>query len=39
MRRARCRHGRAFTGFVAGAARLRDGEPVAVPVRPSSIFA
>lgn len=39
MPRARCLHGRAFTDFVAGAAPLRDGEPVAVPVPPASIFA
>ncbi|WP_143590559.1 spermidine synthase [Thermoactinospora rubra] len=38
LTQARCLYGEALTNFVAGAAPIRDGEPVPVPQPPPAIF-
>ncbi|WP_328808933.1 spermidine synthase [Nonomuraea montanisoli] len=38
LTQARCLHGDALTRFVAGAAPIRDGEPVLAPVPPPAVF-
>ncbi|MFI6298911.1 spermidine synthase [Nonomuraea sp. NPDC050790] len=38
LTQARCVYGAALTNFVAGAAPIRDGDPVLAPVPPPSVF-
>ncbi|MEV0144547.1 MULTISPECIES: fused MFS/spermidine synthase [unclassified Nonomuraea] len=38
LTQARCLHGDALTRFVAGAAPIRDGDPVLAPVPPPAVF-
>jgi spermidine synthase len=38
LTQARCVHGEALTNFIAGAAPIRDGDPVLAPVPPPAVF-
>ncbi|MEO3857068.1 fused MFS/spermidine synthase [Acrocarpospora sp. B8E8] len=38
LTQARCVHGEDLTNFIAGAAPIRDGEPVVAPVPPPDVF-
>jgi spermidine synthase len=38
LTQARCVHGEALTNFIAGAAPIKDGDPVLAPVPPAALF-
>ncbi|MFG6197106.1 spermidine synthase [Nonomuraea sp. JJY05] len=38
LTQARCVHGQALTNFIAGAAPIKDGDPVLAPVPPPAVF-
>ncbi|SDH40100.1 hypothetical protein SAMN05421505_11551 [Sinosporangium album] len=38
LTQARCTHGKALVNFIAGAAPIREGQPVVAPVPPASVF-
>ncbi|MFC5157218.1 spermidine synthase [Nonomuraea angiospora] len=38
LTQARCVHGEALTNFIAGAAPIKDGDPILAPVPPPAVF-